>query len=85
MSAILTRFVARFDIPAQATNRTLLLLNRMTLAIISIAIVHAGVMSFVLKRLDIAVYGLLAVILLLVLVFRKRISIAIALIKEGSK
>ena len=63
MSATLARLATRFDIPAQETNRTLLLLNRMTLAIISIAIVHAGVMAFVLKRLDIAVYGLLAVIL----------------------
>ncbi|MBA3872646.1 MAG: PAS domain-containing protein [Anaerolineae bacterium] len=63
MSATLTRLVARFDIPAQATNRTLLLLNRMTLAIITIALVHAGVMTFILKRYDIALYGLASAIL----------------------
>ncbi len=67
MSAILYRLVLHFDIPTQATNRTLRLLNWITIAIMSIAIIHAGVMAFVLKRLDIAVYGLLAVVLSAVL------------------
>src|SRR5690242_9594745 len=58
----LTRFVAHFDIPSQANNRTLVLLNRMTLAIIGIAAVHALAM-IVLKRFDIALYGILAAII----------------------
>ncbi len=67
MSAKLHQLAQRFDIATQATNRTLRLLNWMTGAIIGIAIIHAGVMTLVLKRFDIAIYGLLAVILSIVL------------------
>ena len=63
MSAILVRLFSRFDIPTQATNRTLLLLNRMTLAIIGIASIHAVVMIFVMKRIDVALYGILAAVI----------------------
>ncbi len=67
MFSAVPSILKRFDIPTQLNNRNLRLINWITLSIIPIAAVHASISALVFRRIDVALYGLGAVLLSVVL------------------
>ncbi|MCA0458631.1 MAG: PAS domain-containing protein [Chloroflexi bacterium] len=67
MFSILSHLFAQLDIPPRLGNRHLRLLNWITIVIVVIAIVHSGATALVAMRLDVALFGLAAVVLSAVL------------------
>lgn len=63
MFPTISRLFARLDIIAEDGNRNLRLLNWITIVIILIATLHAGLTALVAQRVDVAVFGFTAVAL----------------------
>lgn len=63
MFSTIARLLTRLDIPAAQGNRNLRLLNWITIAIVIIATLHAGITALIAQRLDVAMFGFAAVVL----------------------